>query len=156
MSCSQDASEIEDKDNALKSEGEGTHAGGKFLIKGMGPDHKKNFNERPPVKLEGSRIARFEDGTKKQELNYTNGRKNGIFQRWYSNGQLEKRGNYKDDRFDGLFEAWNEEGERKWKGFYREGKQNGEWILFDKSGNPMPAIYFKDGIETTHELPAFR
>ena len=156
MSCSQDAPEVEDKDNNMKLAGEDSAASDKFLIKERVPDHEKNFNKRAPVSLEGSRIVRFEDGSKKQELNYTNGKKNGVFQRWYSNGQLEKRGNYKDDRFDGFFEAWNKEGQRKWTGSYREGKQHGEWILFDKSGNPMPAIYFKDGIETTHDLPAFR
>ena len=149
--------DAEDKSNDSKLEGEGSPANGKFILnEGTVTEHKKIFIERTPVRLEGPIIERFEDGTNKQVLNYTDGKKNGVFQRWFSNGQLEKRGRYKDDRFDGFFEAWNEEGVRKWTGFYRDGKQHGEWILFDKSGNPMPAIYFKDGIETTHELPAFR
>ena len=149
--------EVEEKGNNLKLEGEEIPANGKFILnEGTVTEHKKIFIERTPVRLEGPIIERFEDGTNKQVLNYTDGKKNGVFQRWFSNGQLEKRGRYKDDRFDGFFEAWNEEGVRKWTGFYRDGKQHGEWILFDKSGNPMPAIYFKDGIETTHELPAFR
>jgi antitoxin component YwqK of YwqJK toxin-antitoxin module len=151
--CSQDASDVEDKGNDLKD----SPAIGKLPLNGGSvTDYKKVFNEKAPLRLEGSKIVRFEDGSKKQELNYENGKKNGVFQRWYSNGQLEKKGSYKDDRFDGFFEAWNEEGVRKWTGFYRDGKQHGEWTLFDKSGNPMPAIYFKDGIETTHDLPAFR
>ena len=157
LSCSQDVPEVEDKGNNLKLEDEESPASGKFILnEGEVTEHKKIFNKKTPIRLEGPKIERFEDGTKKQVLNYTDGKKNGVFQRWFSNGQLEKSGSYKDDRFDGFLEAWNEEGVRKWTGFYRNGKQHGEWILFDKSGNPMPAIYFKDGIEITHELPAFR
>ncbi len=157
LSCSQDVPEVEIKGNNLKLEDEESPASGKFILnEGEVTEHKKIFNKKTPIRLEGPKIERFEDGTKKQVLNYTDGKKNGVFQRWFSNGQLEKSGSYKDDRFDGFLEAWNEEGVRKWTGFYRNGKQHGEWILFDKSGNPMPAIYFKDGIEITHELPAFR
>jgi len=106
--------------------------------------------------LEGLHVDRFDDGSKKQELYYQNNQKNGVFQKWFAHGQLEKRGNYKNDRFDGFFEAWNEEGVPRWKGFYKDGMQDGEWVLYDKEGNALPTIYFKEGVEITRTLPTFR
>ena len=157
LGCSWENPESDDANNKTLILYERIPSGHKTTdIKPENTDFNVALKNKMPIRLEGSRVFRFEDGTKKQVLNYTDGKKNGVFKRWYSNGQLEKRGSYKDDRFDGFLEAWNEEGVRKWTGFYRDGKQHGEWILFDKSGNPMPAIYFKHGIETTHELPAFR
>ncbi len=157
LSCSREDPDSQGETNELSSVREGSPSGRKITLnEGKGIGLKQILKDRKPISLEGPKIDRFDNGSKKQELNYSDGKKNGIFQRWFPNGQLEKRGNYRDDRFDGFFEAWNEEGVRKWKGFYQEGKQHGEWILFDKNGNALPTIYFKDGIETTHELPTFR
>jgi len=155
--CSQEDSDRHVASNELTIVREENPPHRKFLLNERADsDRKLVLLDTKPISLEGTKLDWFEDGSKKQELNYSDGKKNGSFTKWYPNGQLQKKGGYKDDRFDGFFEAWNDEGVRRWTGSYRVGKQHGEWIFFDKNGAALPAIYFKDGIETTRELPIFR
>ena len=156
-SCSQEGSDSYVAPNELTTVREENSSHRKLLLnERVDSNQKLVMLDTKPISLEGTKFDWFEDGSKKQELNYVDGKKNGIFKKWYPNGQLEKKGGFKDDRFDGFFEAWNDEGVRRWTGTYRVGMQHGEWVFFDKNGAALPAIYFKDGIETTRELPMFR
>ena len=61
-----------------------------------------------------------------------------------------------DDRLHGIYQKWNQDGLPTVQGYYLKGKQDGEWVLYDKSGNPMPSIYYENGVEVTRELDRIR
>jgi antitoxin component YwqK of YwqJK toxin-antitoxin module len=66
----------------------------------------------------------FEDGQKESEINYHDGKKNGLATEWYENGQKESEINYeegekvsetdyKDELENGLASRWYENGPKK-------------------------------------------
>jgi antitoxin component YwqK of YwqJK toxin-antitoxin module len=62
--------------------------------------------------LEGLVTERSENGEKKFEGTYKNGKKDGLFTWWYENGQKEYEALYKDGRKISV-EEWNEDGSVK-------------------------------------------
>ena len=46
----------------------------------------------------GSKYLKF-----KEKINYTDGKINGLFQKWYDNGNKELDINYTDDQINGLY-----------------------------------------------------
>ena len=65
------------------------------------------------------------------EGNYNNGKRDGIYKKYYSNGQLEYQGEYYDGKEDGLFRSYSENGQLKEESFYSDGElqwKDGEFI----------------------------
>lgn len=62
----------------------------------------------------------YKNGEIKSEYNYVNGKKNGISHKWDENGTLISLYNYADDLEDGAFEEHCEDGTHT-KGIYKEG-----------------------------------
>ena len=58
----------------------------------------------------------------RKKRNYKDGKKDGLFEKYYENGQLESKGNYKDGKWDGIHEKYYENGQLKKKGNYKDGK----------------------------------
>ena len=56
------------------------------------------------------------------------GKKNGRYETYHENGQLQFRGIYVAGKPDGPFESYYENGQLKQKGTLVAGKQCGEWI----------------------------
>jgi len=52
----------------------------------------------------------------------TNEKKQGLYESYYENGQLQIRANYKDDQLDGPFECHDKDGKLIEKGSYVNGK----------------------------------
>ena len=96
----------------------------------------------------------FEDGSVKEELRFVDGVKEGSRKIWYANGQISKSGFMKEDRWHGEYKEWYSTGVPKVSGQYLEGKQDGEWKFYDKEGNALPDLFFKNGVETTRHLPS--
>ena len=96
----------------------------------------------------------YEDGSVKEEVFFVNGVKEGSRKIWYANGKISKSGVMKDDRWHGEYKEWYSTGEPKVSGHYFEGKQDGEWKFYDKEGNALPDLFFKNGVETTRKLPS--
>ena len=95
----------------------------------------------------------FEDGSIREETEYSNGVKTGTRKIWYRSGQLFKSGMMKNDRWHGKYEEWYEDGTPKLAGQYLEGLQEGVWVFFDQEGNSLPNLHFENGIEITRKLP---
>ncbi len=59
-----------------------------------------------------------------RECTYKEGKKEGLYQVWYGNGQKWSECTYKDGRFDGLFQTWNENGQKCYERIYKENVMN--------------------------------
>jgi antitoxin component YwqK of YwqJK toxin-antitoxin module len=91
---------------------------GKMIREG---DEDGTFFERYGVS-ERLRIATHE--------NYINGKREGLFTEWWSNGQKEIQTNYENDEKEGLLTEWRSNGKKKKEGNYINGKREGlftEW-----------------------------
>ena len=62
------------------------------------------------------------------------GKKDGVYQRWYVNGQKEKEGTYKDGKMEGLWTEWHENGQKRRKWNFKDGKPHGVYRAWNEDG----------------------
>jgi len=66
----------------------------------------------------------YENGQLRNKRNYKDGKQVGLFEElFYENGQLQVKENYKDGKLDGLLEWYDENGHLLFKGCYKNGKE---------------------------------
>ncbi len=70
-----------------------------------------------------------ENGYKEFEGNYIEGNKNGLWITWHNNGQKKNEVNYLNDKMDGKWISWGENGEKNEEGNYKMGKKEGLWAI---------------------------
>jgi len=94
----------------------------------------KQFNklnyEKYNTRLQPHGIVKtYHDYTKAlfENITYKNGKKNGLYQMFYTNGSLVVNGYYKDDEFDGLWEEWYIDSIYRSKIYYKNGNRS---VLF--------------------------
>jgi len=114
---------------------------GKVGIKGM------PWKSRPTIKEVGHGPATVwhENGQKKEEGNFKDGKRDGPATRWYENGQKMYEVNFKDDKQDGLETSWYEGGQKRGKKNYKDGKKDGLYTSWYKNGQKLGEGNWKDG-----------
>ena len=85
------------------------------------------------------------NGEKKFELNFKDGKKEGLEAKWYANGQKNREVNYKDGKRDGLYVMWYEDGQKEWEGNYNNGLREGLWWKWHENGQKNRRENYKDG-----------
>ena len=88
-----------------------------------------------------------ENGQKEKEVNFKDGKEDGLHSYWYENGQKMEKKNYKDGKQDGLWTAWYESGQKTLEENYNEGKQDGLETWWYENGQKKWEVNFKDGKE---------
>ena len=63
-------------------------------------------------------------GCSKEPINYetTLIERDGLYTNWFENGQKRDELTYKDGKFDGLYTHWDENGQKSFEGTYEDGK----------------------------------
>jgi len=87
----------------------------------------------------------YSNGKKKSEVNYKEGKFNGLKTGWYENGQKKYTANFKDGKKNGFSTAWYENGQKSGEANYKDGKENGLWIIWYKNGQTRAKTTYKDG-----------
>ncbi len=87
----------------------------------------------------------YENGQKKFEGTYKDGRLDGLVNKWYDNGQKKFEGTYKDGKEDGLVDKWYDNGQKNSEGTYKDGKEDGLWTHWSPDGKNKSEIIFKEG-----------
>ena len=77
----------------------------------------------------GTSFELYDNGQKKSEGTYKDGKEDGLWTGWYDNGQNEIEGTFKDGKPDGLSTLWYENGQKK-----QEGTEN-EWTYWNEDGS---------------------
>ena len=77
-------------------------------------------NEETP--FTGRAESFYENGQKKEERNYKDGKCHGPRAYWYENGQKWYQQNWKDGKQDGLQLSWEEDGTESRREIYKDGK----------------------------------
>jgi antitoxin component YwqK of YwqJK toxin-antitoxin module len=96
----------------------------------------------------------YPTGVTKEEGNWTNGLKNGIFKLYKKNGDLDRLEKYEDGiKIEGdeqtmileVRQQFYESGNVKERGSYKEGKKQGTFRFYDENGNETgAALYVED------------
>ena len=72
---------------------------------------------------DGNLINWYENGQNESEVNYKDGKEDGLWTKWYKNGQMEREETYKEGEEDGLGTSWYENGQKSSEGTYKDGKE---------------------------------
>ena len=91
------------------------------------------------------RINYFDNGRKKEELNYKNGEKDGFYITWFENGTIENKIEFKNGNENGSFNRWYDNGQKSVNGKVQNGKEIGIWKGWYKSGKAEFIIEIKNG-----------
>ena len=71
---------------------------------------------------------------------------------WYDNGEMEYQVNFKNGKMDGLFKGWYDNGKKKSEKNFKDGRREGSSVMWYENGQKMEEIMYKndqkDGLET--------
>ena len=70
----------------------------------------------------GKVFGLYENGQKELEINYKDGKQDGLKVYWYENGKKREEVNFKDGKQDGLWVWWYENGQKRREENYKDGK----------------------------------
>ena len=99
-------------------------------------------NEETP--FTGRAESFYDNGQKKQENNYKDGKRDGLRTSWYDNGIKRVEANYKDGKQDGVVNAWYNNSLLKEKSTYSNGKIVSAFV-WKPNGEKCPASNVKNG-----------
>ena len=85
------------------------------------------------------------DVSGKQNGTIINGKRDGFWESYYENGQLNWKGNYKDDCLDGPWEYYYDNGQLSYKGNYIGGKEDGIFEHYKENGRFHKKEKWKNG-----------
>ena len=101
--------------------------------------HANETSEKP---LTGKYTEKYHNGNLKYEVNYINGKKEGLETFWYISGGKYIQTSYKNDKEDGIWNQWFENGQLKLEAHYKNGKENGLFTLFYDNGTKRSESIF--------------
>ena len=101
----------------------------------------------------GEAVWYYDNGQKKLEATYKNGKKDRKYTSWYENGQKWYEGyietiNDTTAVLNGLYTLWNENGQKEEEQTYKNGERDGKWIYWYENGQKMIERIFKYDVLT--------
>ena len=79
-------------------------------------------------------VAKHENGQKRLEATYKDGKPGGLSTSWHENGQKKAEGTFKNGKLEGLWTEWHKNGQKKAEGTFKDGKKVSE-TKWDEEGN---------------------
>ena len=65
----------------------------------------------------------MKDGSKREEINFKDGKNDGPWTRWYKNGKKEEESNFKDGKLNGLSTKWDKDGKKTYQKNFIDGEE---------------------------------
>lgn len=90
-------------------------------------------------------------GDNRDEIEYIDGLRNGLFKSYYKDITISYEGKYVDDLPNGEHKWYWVNGKIKKQGKYVMGRKNGDWKKYDLEGNPIITISYKNGKEVKYD-----
>ena len=69
--------------------------------------------------------------------------KDGLYTEWYENGNKKLEYTYNDGKMDGLRTFWYEDGQKRWLSSYKDGERDGLWTEWYQNGKKKTNITWK-------------
>ena len=93
----------------------------------------------------GVAVRKHENGQKRSESTFKDGKLEEPSTLWHANGQKELEETYKDGKLEGLSTAWHENGQKWSEVTYKDGKREGLATWWHGNGQKQAERTFKDG-----------
>jgi len=103
------------------------------------------------VGFTGKYVEYSENGQKKLENHYKNGKLDGLSTFWHESGDKQWEGYFRDGKKEGFVSGWYENGQRIFEGNYRDGKEEGLFFYWYENGQKKWEIINKNGTEVTRD-----
>jgi antitoxin component YwqK of YwqJK toxin-antitoxin module len=87
---------------------------------------------------DGPHTEFYPNGNKLVEGQYLDGKSEGKWNFWGTNGKVIKTETYRNGKFDGAWTLFREDGSKERDVSYKAGKRDGKWILYDAAGKNKP------------------
>jgi len=94
----------------------------------------------------------FDDGKRKEEIPWLNGKIHGDWISWYHNGIMESHYIYTNGVKNGKWQWWNENGKLREEYNWKDGKRNGEQIEWYENGQKMMLINYLEDVKHGEEI----
>ncbi len=88
----------------------------------------------------------YPSGKLKSEVNYKNGKLEGIFMDYYKHGKLKYEANYKNGKEEGIARGYYKNGKLEYEENYKNGKLEGHAKTYYETGEYMFIDTYKNGI----------
>ncbi|MBN1338870.1 MAG: hypothetical protein JXA03_06070 [Bacteroidales bacterium] len=103
----------------------------------------KNQGDTIPVK----ETHLYNDGTKRMEGAFREGKRHGEWKYWYANGNLWSAGTYTEGKENGRKAVYHENGQLYYEGNLNDGKRTGNWKFFDKNGKLQKEVDYGESLQ---------
>ncbi len=104
---------------------------------------------RPEEGKEDVKVGRwtywYDNGFKREELFFKDGKKEGTWTFWSRDGKKWKQQHYKNDVLDGLWITWHSNGKKSMERSYVNGRLDGKFTQWNKHGEIIQESWYKDG-----------
>ena len=99
----------------------------------------------------GQLVGLWEDywsnGNVMGKTNFTDGVEQGLDEQFHQNGQLSVKTTYKDGNYDGLVEPYNTDGFIEFTRTFKDGKEDGLWVYFNEDGSTERTETWVNGVK---------
>lgn len=97
-------------------------------------------------RIDGVYLTSYADGGRHAEVNYRGGQRQGESYEWYENGQLKEKSSYLDGVADGEYLGLYRAGEKRFNATYKKGKIDGLFLQWRVDGKLRLEQNDKNGI----------
>jgi len=97
------------------------------------------------IPYDGKAFELWDNGNKKLEGSYQNGKQEGSWIWWYFTGQKMCEGNFVNGEREGTWTWWYERGPKEREENYIDGKLNGKSIFWSERGQTIGESTYKNG-----------
>jgi hypothetical protein len=94
---------------------------------------------------DGPRTLWHDNGVKRGEGAYLDGKRQGPWTYWYESGQKRWEGTFEADRSEGLERSWFENGQREYEGTFHDEVRDGRWQRWYDNGRPAVFGHYRQG-----------
>ncbi|MFC6268124.1 toxin-antitoxin system YwqK family antitoxin [Frigoriflavimonas asaccharolytica] len=95
----------------------------------------------------GKSVLRYENLHNAEIATFRDGRKEGLYQKFFGNGKISYEANYKDGNLDGIAKSWWGNGNLRSESFYRNEVVEGEQKQYYQSGKIFKVMNFTNGLQ---------
>lgn len=100
-------------------------------------------------KKQGEYHAWYSDGTKEKQCSCKDGKVNGEYTTWYINGKQKEHCFCVDGCVEGKWEEWHDNGIQAEAGFCVNSEKHGEFRRWARNGNNIEHIFYYRGVSVT-------
>ena len=90
------------------------------------------------------KIEYHENGQKRIEGSYKNGKRDGEWTAWFANGNLWSKGYYTEGVENGMKTVWHENGQKYYEGPIVNDERTGTWKFWNEEGKLVKEVDYGD------------